>query len=132
MATLMEKQTDDTLEDITLPGVPLRHLLRDTSLVSGAIAGAALGAIAGPVGAIAGGLVGTAIGAVAGQTLDEERVIDGEHDMQLDRDIGVTEGDLGAASPNQPPPRRGVYSGASAGVSGAASTSSEGPLQDLD
>ena len=109
------------------------HILRDASVLSGAVAGAAIGAIAGPVGAIAGGLVGTAIGAIAGQALDEKEVEDAEHDQQLDRDIGVTEGDLGAASPDQPPPVRGVYSAGSAGVSiGGGSSPSEGPMQDID
>lgn len=116
------------------PVVPLPlHALREVSALSGAMAGAAIGAIAGPVGAIAGGIVGTAIGAIAGQTLDENNTEISEHDQQLDRDIGVTEGDLGAASPDQPPARRGVYSAASAGVSGSGgSAPSEGPMQDLD
>ena len=109
------------------------HALRTASTLSGAVAGAALGAIAGPVGALAGGLVGTAIGAIAGQTLDAKDAEETLRDQQLDRDIGVTEGDLGAASPDQPPARRGVYSAASAGVSGSGgSTPSEGPIQDLE
>ncbi len=118
-------------DGITVPSHP--HTLRDASTVAGAAAGAAVGAIAGPVGAIAGGLVGTAIGALAGQTLDEKDAEETEHDQKLDRDIGVTKGDLGAASPDQPPARRGVYSAASAGVSGGGgSVPSEGPMQDLD
>lgn len=123
------KSSDATA--VIVPGHP--HTLRDASTVAGAVAGAAVGAIAGPVGAIAGGLVGTAIGALAGQTLDADDADEAEHDQQLDRDIGVTEGDLGAASPAQPPARRGVYSAASAGISGGGgSVPSEGPMQDLD
>src|SRR4051812_16734484 len=101
------KKSDDSTVSL-VPGHV--HLLRDASLLSGAVAGAAIGAIGGPVGAIAGGLVGTAVGAIAGQALDDKEVDESEHDQQLDKDIGVTEGDLGAASPDQPPPVRGVYS----------------------
>ncbi len=121
-------------DDTAIAVVPEHtHPLRGASTLAGAVAGAAIGAIAGPGGAIAGGLLGTAIGAIAGQTLDQKDTEESEHDQQLDRDIGVTEGDLGAASPDQPPARRGVYSAGSAGVSGAGgSVPSEGPMRDLD
>ena len=109
------------------------HAIRDASALSGAVAGAAVGAIAGPVGAVAGSLIGTAIGAFAGQTMDDEDTGAIEHDQELDRRIGVSEGDIGAASPGSPPAARGTYSAASAGAStGGGSVPSAGPMQDLD
>ena len=128
------KSAAPAIPSTTAPGVPGHtHALRDVSAASGAVAGAAIGAIAGPIGAVAGGALGTVIGAIAGQVLDENESAEAEHDQQLDRDIGVTEGDLGAASPDAPPAKRGVYSAASAGGTGTgASAPSEGPMQGLD
>ena len=135
----MSKDTDPTTRPTkappaATPEVPVAtHALRDVSAASGAVAGAAMGAIAGPIGAVAGGALGGVIGAFAGQVLDENDAADAEHDQQLDRDIGVTEGDLGAASPDAPPALRGAYSAASAGGTGTGgSKPSEGPMQDLD
>ncbi len=109
------------------------HAMRDASAFSGAIAGVAVGAIAGPVGALAGGLLGTAIGAFTGQTLDDEGTRLSAHDELLDRAIGVSQGNMGAAAPNQPRATRGTYSGASAGASSEGGVvPSEGPMQDLD
>jgi hypothetical protein len=105
----------------------------ETAALSGAVAGAAAGAIAGPGGILAGAAVGGAAGAIAGAALADEAEQRHAHERELDRDIGVTEGDLGAADPSQPPARVGAYSGASAGVGGSSgSTPSEGPIQDVD
>jgi hypothetical protein len=116
----------------------LRHHLfahpeQDMLFVSGAAAGAATGSIAGPPGAIAGAVIGAAVGAVVGRTLDNEHERSHQHDEELDREIGVSEGDLGAADEDQPEAVVGAYSTASSGgapVSGQPAA--EGPIQAPD
>jgi hypothetical protein len=104
----------------------------DYTTVSGAVAGAALGSVAGPPGLVAGGIVGTAMGVLAGVGLDHAEHAHDEHERQLDDEIGVTRGDLGAASPYAPPPTTGAYSAASAGVTTSRPTPCEGPMQDIE
>jgi hypothetical protein len=104
----------------------------DYAAVSGAVAGAALGAVAGPPGIVAGGLVGTAMGVLAGVGLDNAEHAFEAHDHELDDEIGVTKGDLGAAPPDAPPAVKGCYSAASAGVASSRPTPAEGPMQDID
>jgi hypothetical protein len=81
---------------------------------------------------VAGAVIGAAMGAVIGHALDKEDERKESHDAELDREIGVTEGDLGAASPDQPAAVVGAYSGASAGAGEAGSALSEGPMQKPD
>ena len=105
----------------------------ETAAVTGAVAGAAVGSIAGPVGAVAGAVAGTAAGAIAGVALADASERRHAKDDQLDRDIGVTEGDLGAADPSAPPARIGAYSSGSAGAAAVSTrTPSEGPIEDVD
>ncbi len=73
------------------------------------------------------------MGAVVGHTMDREDRRKSEHEELLDEEIGVMDGDLGAASPDQPPARIGAFSSASAGGDGAAPPApSEGPMQTPD
>lgn len=72
------------------------HKTLGAATLAGAAAGAAVGALAGPPGAIAGGIIGTAIGIMAGATLEREDSKHEKHDHELDDEIGVTSGDLGA------------------------------------
>jgi hypothetical protein len=100
--------------------------------LAGAAAGAAVGAMAGPPGIAIGAIVGGAIGAAAGEALHMDHVEAARKDEQLDRDIGVSGGDIGEAPPGQPP-ARGVFHASSLGVGTEhAGTPSEGPMQDLD
>jgi hypothetical protein len=115
-----------------VPGMNEGASALDYAAVSGAVAGAALGAVAGPPGIVAGGIVGTALGVLAGVGIDNADHAHDRHDRELDDAIGVTKGDLGAASPNAPPARTGAYSAAAAGVSSSRTTPSEGPMQDID
>ncbi len=104
----------------------------DVLAVSGAIAGATTGALAGPPGVVAGAVIGAAFGMAAGKTLENEEGRKNAREEQLDREIGVSEGDLGAAPPNQPAARFGAYSASSTGAGTSATTPSEGPMQTLD
>ncbi len=108
---------------------PHSHREEEVLVVSGAVTGAATGAIAGPPGMVAGAVIGAAVGAVIGYALDREDARKESHDAELDRDIGVTEGDLGAAPEDQPEATVGAYSSASAGGGAGSSSVSEGPLQ---
>ncbi len=97
-------------------------------VVSGAIAGAAAGILAGPVGAIAGAAIGGAAGAAAGVALSNEGEREALEEEKLDREIGVTEGSLGAPSLKHPPAQVGAYSRAATGSSGSED-SDEAPAE---
>lgn len=97
---------------------------------SGAAAGAAIGAFAGPPGIVAGALIGAVAGAATGAALADDHDADDE-DKKLDEEIGVTAGDIGAATPGSPPASRGTYSGGAAGagtIGDSDDAPSEGPM----
>ncbi len=97
---------------------------------SGALAGAALGAAAGPPGIVAGAVIGSIAGAVTGAGLDTESLRQTARTRELDAQIGVSEGELGAPNLEHPPAKVGAYSAASAGASSSsADQPAEGPIQ---
>ncbi|MDB4942195.1 MAG: hypothetical protein JWP97_1729 [Labilithrix sp.] len=107
-----------------------RHQHEAEGGLGGALAGAAVGAIAGPPGALAGAIIGGVVGALAVAAVDQDLGDQAAVDRQLDADIGVSGGDLGAPNLRHPPAVRGVYSAQSAGASGEAGSSPpEGPMQ---
>jgi hypothetical protein len=71
-------------------------------------------------------------GAISGAVLAKEAERRDADAARLDREIGVTEGDLGAADPTAPPARIGAFSSASSGAAQSSGSSSEGPIQELD
>ncbi len=94
---------------------------------AGAAAGAIAGTIAGPIGMAIGAVIGGFVGGAAGvavESADQEQSL---HDEQLDREIGVSGGNIGEASPDQPP-SHGRFHSASLGVSERGPESSDGPL----
>jgi len=96
----------------------------------GAIAGAAVGSIAGPAGAAAGAVIGGVVGAFVAKIADEEAERVSFHDGELDAEIGVNGGDLGAPNLEHPPAIRGTYSaGSSGGGGGDSGRTSSGPMQ---
>jgi hypothetical protein len=98
----------------------------------GVAAGATTGAFAGPPGVVAGAFIGGAVGAAAAIALHADHAR-AEREAELDRDIGVIDGDIGAAPADAPSPARGTFHAASLGVStSACNTSSDGPIQNLD
>ena len=86
--------------------------------LAGTIGGAAVGTLGGPAAAIIGAVFGGVAGALAAGAMDSQSERERVRTAELDETIGVTGGDLGAASPSQPPSRRGFVSAASAGISG--------------
>jgi uncharacterized membrane protein len=70
-----------------------------TGAIAGELVGGLLGSMAGPPGAVAGMVLGAAAGALAGEVLDEEAERAHVHEDELDEEIGVAGGDLGAAKP---------------------------------
>ncbi len=106
---------------------------------AGALAGAAVGAFAGPVGLVAGGVIGAAAGAAAGIVYADAEAERAHVEEELDKDIGVISGSIGAADPSAPPSKRGVFSGSSAGggSTGGGDTNigispDEGPIPKAD
>jgi phage tail tape-measure protein len=91
-------------KESVVPAEPKTPML-DVSTVGGTLAGTMVGAIAGPVGMVVGGVVGGTLGIVAGATLDEENARISKHDHELDKEIGVEEGDIGRPSAPPPAPR---------------------------
>ncbi len=97
---------------------------------AGALAGAALGLAAGPPGIAAGAVMGSIAGAISGAVLDSESSRQESRSRELDGEIGVSEGDLGAPNLEHPPAQRGAYSAGSAGVdSSSGEEPAEGPMQ---
>lgn len=103
----------------------------EAGAIAGELAGAVIGSVAGPVGAVAGMVIGAVAGAVAGEEMSVESERASKHDAELDEEIGVTKGDLGAVQPGGPP-RSGHVSLASLGLSPGGSAPAEGPMQDID
>lgn len=78
---------------------PERHEVASTTTLSGALVGATTGLMGGPPGIVAGGVIGGAIGALAGTVLERDRRDGFVHDVELDEEIGVVGGDIGARGP---------------------------------
>jgi phage tail tape-measure protein len=98
---------------------------------AGAAAGALAGTLAGPVGMAIGAVIGGFIGGAAGVAVETTETEKSAHDAQLDRDIGVSGGNLGAAAPGQTP-SSGRFHAASLGVTDSGPESSDGPIQNVD
>jgi hypothetical protein len=95
-----------------------------------AVGGGGLGAvIAGPWGLAIGAAIGAGAGGLAGwaaQRGDEEAA---QRDSQLDIEIGVVHGDIGAPGLEHPPPKIGAFSREVSGTGGVApSAPASGPF----
>ena len=100
---------------------------------SGALAGVVLGAGAGPPGMVAGALVGGMVGALAGSVLDGASSSQASHERDLDAQIGVSKGDLGAPNLEHAPSKTGAYSTASLGLeTSSGEEPAVGPMQELE
>lgn len=95
---------------------------------AGAAAGAIAGTIAGPIGMAIGAVIGGFVGGAAGVAVERADQEDSLHDQQLDREIGVSGGDIGEASPAQPPSHGRFQSAALGGADGAPESSGR-PIQ---
>jgi hypothetical protein len=122
--------TKATEAEVATHPTPHRHPLHEAGgAAGGALAGAAVGSIAGPAGAAAGAVIGGVVGAIVAKISDEEADRVSFHDGELDAEIGVNGGDLGAPNLLHPPAIRGTYSAGSAGGGGTSGGgSSEGPM----
>lgn len=102
--------------------------------VSGALAGAVVGAGAGPAGIVAGTVIGGVAGALAGAAMDTESSRQAARRRELDAQIGVSEGELGAPNLEHPCATVGAYSAQSAGVESSSPDEqpAEGPIQPPD
>jgi hypothetical protein len=108
-----------------------KHIERELEAsAGGAVAGAAIGAFAGPPGAIAGAVIGAMAGAVVDFEMRRESAFKAERDRLLDKEIGVSGGDLGAPNLVHLTAKIGAYSGASLGSgTDAEEQPAEGPMQ---
>lgn len=126
------RDTEDTsVEEQTVSASRSAGLIA-LELAAGAAAGALTGAIAGPPGAVIGAVLGGAAGVAAGVLRKEEACEERRHDEQLDRDIGVSGGHIGEASPDQPPSRHGLFHSDVLGISSPGREDSDGIIQNVD
>ena len=95
---------------------------------AGAAAGAVMGAVAGPPGVVVGAVLGGAVGAAAEAVLEGREGAARSRNKELDEQIGVTSGELGAPNLKHPPARIGAFSAAASGAAGARHTLAEGPM----
>ena len=88
----------ETSEMLRASGIPepMPEAATATGCLSGAAAGALAGAIAGPVGAICGAVIGAVAGAAVGVGLGENEVLKDRAERELDDEMGVTAGSIGA------------------------------------
>jgi hypothetical protein len=77
---------------------PLIHA-SEAGAIAGEATGAVVGSIAGPPGVIVGMVIGAAAGSLAASAIAKEEHRHAVHDEELDKEIGVVGGDLGAARP---------------------------------
>lgn len=95
----------------------------------GALTGGILGSIAGPPGVAAGVILGGIAGAVTEVALEKGAAEDAAHEQELDAQLGVNGGDIGAKNLRHPPAKRGAYAGASVGAGGSGGEApAEGPI----
>jgi phage tail tape-measure protein len=85
-----------------------KHHTGEAAAIAGEIAGAVIGSAAGPVGMVAGMVVGALAGTLVGEGLEanEERV--SRHDKELDEELGISGGDIGAVQSVPPPALSGA------------------------
>jgi phage tail tape-measure protein len=111
-----------------------RHALHDAEgMASGAMVGAAVGAAAGPPGMVAGAVIGAVAGGIAAMALDSDADRQAARTAELDDEIGVTGGELGAPNLKHPPATVGAFSLAAAGTGTPVDDApAEGPIQTPD
>jgi len=122
-------KSDKNVEDATSRNARRRIEREAEGGASGALVGAVVGACAGPPGAVAGAIMGGVAGALAGAGMDQDSSAREQRTRELDAEIGVSGGDLGAPNLEHPAPKRGTYSAAASGVSRAGDAPAEGPIQ---
>ncbi|HEX4341261.1 MAG TPA: hypothetical protein VH062_35370 [Polyangiaceae bacterium] len=89
--------------------------------------------MAGPPGAIAGAVIGGVIGVLAGAPFDDAQRASAGHDAKLDRELGISEGEIGAPNLPHVPAKRGAFSAASTGADTIDdSEPAEGPMPPSD
>jgi hypothetical protein len=110
-----------------------RHLLDAAGGAAGAISGAALGAMAGPPGAVAGAVIGGIVGALASAAVQSEAYDIADRDRELDAELGISEGDIGAPNLEHPPAIVGAFSIANSGADVVTDEApAEGPMPPAD
>ena len=128
------KRADVMLREWQVTGsLPEHHPVATeaASIVSGMVVGATMGALAGPIGAAGGAIAGGLIAGAAAAAATLGNAEDERHDEQLDKDIGVSGGHLGEASPNAPKAKIGAFSSAAVGGHGRdgdENDDAEGPI----
>jgi hypothetical protein len=96
---------------------------------TGAMAGTVVGAAAGPPGMVAGAVIGAAVGAIAGAVLDTEAAERATRTRELDAEIGVSGGTIGAPNLQHPATKVGAFSAGSTGAGASpGGASAEGPI----
>lgn len=123
-------QHEDTMSKRTKAETKARHEFEAGGGAAGAIVGAAFGSVAGPPGIAAGAVIGAIAGAIVGAATEDNSLSRAAEEKKLDREIGVSGGELGAPNLKHPPATIGAFSAASSSSAGTQEpTAAEGPLQ---
>jgi len=77
---------------------------------------------------VVGGALGGVASALATAVIENEEHAKSVREEELDKEIGVIDGEMGAASPDAPPAIIGAFSAASAGASRPSRPPSEGTI----
>src|SRR5262249_9645968 len=84
----------------------IKHIERELGeALFGGVVGAVTGAIAGPPGVITGAVIGFLVGLLAGIVAEQEEARAAFRERNLDVEIGVIRGSLGAKTVRHVPPR---------------------------
>jgi hypothetical protein len=89
--------------------------------------------MAGPPGAITGAVIGGIVGALASAAVQSEAFDLADRDRELDAELGISEGDIGAPNLEHPPAVIGAFSAANSGAGVITDAEpAEGPMPPAD
>jgi hypothetical protein len=122
-----------TKDKKTAASVSGLHPIQPAAGVAGAVGGAAMGVLAGPPGIAAGAIIGGAVGVLAAMAYEASSAEEAAAERQLDAELGISEGDIGAPNLEHPPAKIGAYSLAASGAGASTDTEpAEGPVPSSD
>jgi hypothetical protein len=82
---------------------------------------------------VAGAVIGGIVGALASVAIQNDAYDIAEHDAELDAELGISEGDIGAPNLEHPPAERGAFSAANCGAELSSDAEpAEGPMTSAD
>ena len=98
----MARNIEQEQRPLTIAGKhPYMHA-GEAGAIAGEVTGAIVGSAAGPAGTLAGMVIGGLTGALIGRVMEREDQRASARNAELDRDIGVTQGNIGTGRRKPP------------------------------